>query len=88
MPRGNDPVSQTAFFKKLKFHKSVTQYHKCKIEDTRFVNHDTVLMRAKKLNNIYMPIPLGHHVSMRIRKGGYYFSLNFLLDYKVSEHFK
>ncbi|CAJ0944515.1 unnamed protein product, partial [Mesorhabditis belari] len=49
--------------------KPMLRYHKATISSIRELNHDILLINVQLADGISMPIPIGHHNSIGIRKG-------------------
>lgn len=55
---------------KLNYSYSAARYRPCRLISHSFVNHDTVVFRVILQEKSNFSIPIGHHVSIKIRKGG------------------
>uniref|UniRef100_A0A1I8AC15 Cytochrome-b5 reductase n=1 Tax=Steinernema glaseri TaxID=37863 RepID=A0A1I8AC15_9BILA len=45
------------------------RYHSCRVDSVEKLNYNCIMMKVSLPSKVVMPVPTGHHVSIRIKKG-------------------
>ena len=47
----------------------VVKYYECAVENIEKISHDTYIYHVATPEGVHLPIPLGHHVSVKAKQG-------------------